>query len=83
MFSPIVPPTNSFVTIFYDSDGFMSMPRFVVLCLLLCIIISWVGVQFFGMPFDGFMYLCSVEVAALGAYGWKKKVEKGDYGNDK
>jgi hypothetical protein len=68
---------------FYDDFEFkcISLPR--VWCAVsgLCIVIAWIGEQFFDHKFAGWTQLVSWATACLGAYGVKKWTEKGGNNN--
>lgn len=58
----------------YDDFEFkyISLPRVVFALASACVVISWVGNQFFGYKFDGFTQLVGWATTSAAAYGVKK-----------
>jgi len=66
------------LTLYDDFEfKFMSLPRLVFFALSVAVIVSWIGIQFYGCKFEHFPVLVGADMTAGGWYVAKKFVEKG------
>lgn len=64
------------LTLYDDFEfNYISLPRVVFAVASICVVISWVGNQFFGYKFDGFTQLVGWATTSAAAYGVKKYVD--------
>lgn len=53
-----------------DKNGNPSLREIVVLISLLCVLISWIGEQFFQRPIPEFMFYAFVSMIGAGCFGY-------------
>lgn len=54
----------------HDKNGRPSLREIVVLISLVCVLISWIGQQFFQKPIPEFMFYAFVSMIGAGCFGY-------------